>query len=474
MPTYSPSKKSKTFRPSGNNILATPNKTSILDEYLPLASAMSTEVVSPKGYNPRDITNILQSPYYLSKWQVYCGMEIFWHRVLKNISFIKSSISRKPIVLKPYEQPDNNKLSDINNAGYADSIAKYNLIDTAVNNMRGDILTNKNTFKSTIEDILDAYGKGISMLELDYEEVDGFILPWATHYCNAYAYFYDQTIQTITLNNRTPIDKDKFIVSVYRNRATTNITALGVYQSLAWLWNAQIYVQDYWLQSVQKYGMPYRVITYPQGSSKELKDAILVALKNFGASGYGLFPAGSEFKLIESALNKSDNAHEAFIDKCNTICDIVMLGNNLSTEVANVGSKAATETHQDKENSVIDNLTDFALDVLNHQFIPAILNVNGFDPSTNLPSFQIETDKDLDLFTKKLGVIQQLKGIGYSVDEESLISEALEHGLVITKNEPLDLGLATNNTISGSSSDNVETDEPTTNTSGSLDTTTSN
>jgi len=50
----------------------------------------------------------------------------------------------------------------------------------------------------------------------------------------------------------------------------------------------------------------------------------------------------------------------------------------------------------------------------------------------------------------------------------------LEHGLVITKNEPLDLGLATNNTISGSSSDNVETDEPTTNTSGSLDTTTSN
>lgn len=405
----------------------------LLTDHIPGNRYQSIEVLSPKNYFPRDIYGILMAPYYLTKWQVYCSMEVFWPRLLKNIAYLKDQVTSKPIMLKPFEEKDDSKDKDTENEGYADNITKYDLVLRAWENLRGDVITNKNNQKQMLEDIIDAYGKGVSIQEINYEMVDGEILPWSTNYINAYKYTINAADQTIYLVDGTTPDPDKFIMSIYRNRSTTNRTALGVYQSLAWLWAVQIFVMDYWGQSIQKFGMPFRTVTYPHNADAAFKQQLADLMDDFGSSGFAVFPTGCEFQVIESSISGKENPHKDFIDYCNTTADIIMLGNTLTTEVGKTGGAYSTaKVHENKEENIVSNLTDYVIDTLNEQFVNAVLRANGMSLD-NKPEFYVSVEKDLEALQKKLGVIQQYRMLGFDVEADEVIAEAEEYGIVLTK-----------------------------------------
>lgn len=428
------------------NIVAPSNgepvkKPEVVEESVPFTTARTIEVINPNFYQPRDVQDILSAPVYLPKWMLYCNMEVFWPRVQKNMDFLKHCVSNKSFVLKPFEAQDDEKDKDVSpdNAGYGDSMTKYALIDEAFKNLQSSIIYNRNGFKGIVHDIIDAYGKGISVQQIFWEMKEDRILPLNTQYVNAYYYKYDISNNAITAMSGEPLDENKFLVAAYKNRGTLNLTALGVYQALAYMWVGQFWARKFWIQSVEKYGQPYRVVEYPQGSSATLKSALASAMSSFGNSGYGVFPAGSNFQLIESAIaNGTNNAHELFISECDKTCDLLMLGQNLTTDASGGGSYAAAVVHERKETTVIDNLCDFTTDILNNQLIPAILDVNGYDQE-NRPFFTVDNNADLDMLKKKLDIVQQLKGLGYKISGEGLESELEQMGLQIEEMTPEEL-----------------------------------
>jgi hypothetical protein len=413
-------------------------KPEIVDESVPFTTARTIEVINPNFYQPRDVQDILSAPVFLPKWMLYCNMEVFWPRVQKNMDFLKHCVSNKSFVLKPFEAQDDEKDLDgsPDNVGYGDSMTKYALVNEAMKNLQSSIIYNRNGFKGIIHDIVDSYGKGLSVQQIFWDLKEDRILPVNTQYVNAYYYKYDISNNAITAMSGEPLDENKFLVAAYKNRGTLNLTALGVYQALAYIWVGQFWARKFWLQSVEKYGQPFRTVEYPQGSSATVKNALAAAMANFGNSGYGVFPAGSNFQLIESAIaNGTNNAHGLFIEDSDKTCDLLMLGQNLTTDASGGGSYAAAVVHERKETTVIDNLCDFVTDVLNNQFIPAILDVNGFDQE-NRPFFTVDNNADLDMLKKKLDIVQQLRGLGYKIQGEGLESELEQLGLQIEEMTP--------------------------------------
>lgn len=409
-------------------------KPEVLDNNIPTNNTRTIEIINPEFFQPRFVQDTLAAPVFLPKWQMYCNMEIFWPRLQKNIEYLKNSVASRPFVLKPFEPQDDEKDNDLSseNVGYGDAMQKYALVKQALENLRGSVMYNRNGFQDIIKDICDARGKGLSVQQIFWEQKGDVILPLNTQYVNAYYYKYDIVNNAITDMSGAPMDENRFLVAVYKNRGTLNLTALGIYQTLAYMWNAQFWVRRFWIQSVEKYGQPYRVVEYPQGSSAALKSALATAMANFAASGYGVLPAGSNFQLVESAINSGNaNAHQLFIEECDKACDIVCLGQSLTTEQGNKGgSYSLGQVHERKENTIIDDLADYACGVLNEQFIPAILDVNGYDLE-NKPEFYVNRDVDMDMINKKIGLIQQLKGMGYKVNIDSLEEELEQLGIVI-------------------------------------------
>lgn len=429
--------------PQPGNVLpardTTSEASSVLNDKIPRNFGNSIEVLAPKSYQPRDVYDILTAPYYYPKWQLYCTMDVFLPRLLKNANYIKECIRGKIFQLKPYEELTNEKLKDTSkdNAGVREAMIKYDLIRRAVDNMSGDPVRNINTFSQMIADIVDAYCKGISLQEIHYELKNNDILPWGTSYINAFFYNPQAVDSTLYLIDGSIPNPDKFIASLYRNRSTTNITSFGCYQSLAWLFSVYVRVMDYWGQSIQKFGMPFRTLTYPAGSSEQFKQELADVMELFGSSGWSVFPEGCKFDVIQSAIVGKENPHRDFIDYINTNVDIVMLGQNLTTETnpkTGGGSYNLGKIHENKETQVIDNITEFILEVLNNQFVPAILSVNGMDEE-NKPFFSVSVDKDIDTFLRKLDAVQKLINMGFTVDTDSIRAEAKEYGIELDKIE---------------------------------------
>jgi hypothetical protein len=437
------------FKPSKSRLTSTKIDKELLtsDVMIPVNKyTFGNYIVGPKLYQPSDVISILQSNVYLQKWDLYNSAEIYWARIQKNISFLKKVISSKKYVLKPFEPIDAEKAADRENTGYGDSIIKYDLVNEAIKNFRGDVINNFNTWQDFLNDIVDAYGKGISLQELQWQDYGDYLLPKSSRLVHAQGYKFDVD-NKITLSTGGELDPNKFVLSIYRNRSTNNRSTFGVYQPLMWLYCARSFINDFWVQSIEKFGQPYRHATYPTGASKELKDSIAYALQNFGASSYGVFPEKSNLQLLSANAIGDGNAHKMFLDQCDVQADLVMLGQNLTSEINEKGSRAAAEVHAEKEDLIISTITKFVLEIINTQFIPAILRVNGFDLE-NAPIYTVEDSFDLEEFNKKLDVITKLKNIGMNVDVSNLIEEAERYGIVLKE------------TIQPETSGSVETPKP--------------
>jgi phage gp29-like protein len=83
---------------------------------------------------------------------------------------------------------------------------------------------------------------------------------------------------------------------------------------------------------VQIFGMPIRWANYDPNATQATRDAICEMLDNMGSAGWGAFPAGTALELKEAMKAGGDNAHKTLLDAPIRICDILILGQTLTTK----------------------------------------------------------------------------------------------------------------------------------------------
>lgn len=169
-------------------------------------------------------------------------------------------------------------------------------------------------------------------------------------------------------------------------------TVAAPLRALTGYWLAATFGLKWLLQFAQLYGVPFRWGTYADVGDKE---KVCAMLETIGSAGWGAFPSGTKIEFIDASKSATALPQKDLIEMADTQCDTFILGQTLTTDVGDSGSRALGDVHQGVRLDVMQGVTDFVADVLNEQLIPSIIALN-YGEARDLPRIAAPFEKPKD------------------------------------------------------------------------------
>ncbi len=297
-----------------------------------------------------------------------------------------------------------------------------------------------------IQDYLDAIGKGFSVSEI----------VWDTH-SSAYKWTidrilwrepewftfdpYDQTTillksygsdgllpTTVTRNGSygSPLVSDKFIVHTPPLKSGTPIRG-GLARPVAWGYVFKNFQIKDWLTFAEKYGQPFRLGQFNEGTTDQQIEQFLDDLVQMGSDAAAVIPRGYSVQLIESASKgASASVFQDFINYVDSKISLVVLGQTLTTgEGRSSGSFAQAKVHNEVRRDIQVADCQHLIGTLNKSVIRSIVDLNFSEGKrgSGYPTFElpIEDKRDLNELAAYLNVVVPL---GLQVSEDWVRAQA--------------------------------------------------
>jgi phage gp29-like protein len=131
----------------------------------------------------------------------------------------------------------------------------------------------------------------------------------------------------------------------------------GLLRSSALLFLAQNLSFKDWLTYSQISGMPVRVAQFEPGTPEHEQRALLDMLQALGTDAVAVLGKNVELKLIEAGTTRPPYA--PIQEHCNTEVTILWLGQHLTTDLRQSGSRAAAEVHDRvREDLLVQDIAD--------------------------------------------------------------------------------------------------------------------
>jgi phage gp29-like protein len=342
-------------------------------------------------YTPQQVENILRyglSGDLIGQWELFDAMEDTWPRLAKNLSEIKRAVTAMKWTVTPWAEDDD--------APTPEAEARAKLVSHVLWRMTPDPADDERDFTGLIYDILDAWGKGLSVEELIWEEResvsvgDHFALRAAKWVHPQYYGFgqdgrlglrSDGTMAPwISANPNSTIEfpPRKFLVGASKGR-TAHMSAVAMLRPLAWWWAATNFGASWLLNYAQIFGIPLRWANYSPSASEQTIVKLGEALSQMGSAGYVMMPEGTALQIVEASKTAGTSPQEAILDRADKYCDLLVLGQTLTTDAADRGTQALGSVHERVRGDVLTAAADWASGIVNQQLIPAILELNYGD-----------------------------------------------------------------------------------------------
>lgn len=340
--------------------------------------------------------------------ELYSLMESTWPRLLKNTMEIKDAVLSLDWNLM--EPPLEEQIP-----------GAMQLATRAMNGMKGDPITDGHGWRATLSSLLDAWTRGISIAEIQWEyrgssairhpqsaippspaawlpRLTRDLPPWhfgwaagpwgGAHYADE---ANDGNLRLYPDAGNTQgiaFPPDKFLIAI-RKAGKGHPSGTALLRCLAWWWCAANFSQEWLLNFAQIFGQPFRWATY-DASQDGVKDDLSAMMEAMGSAAYGVGPEGTKIEWHESSKSGADNPQSHILTLADTACDLLVLGQTLTSTQGSSGSLALGEVHQSVRADVIDSAAAWLAEILNEQLIPSIVRLNYGDPpeDSSLPWFQ--------------------------------------------------------------------------------------
>ncbi|MFQ5805337.1 MAG: DUF935 family protein [Phycisphaerae bacterium] len=126
-----------------------------------------------------------------------------------------------------------------------------------------------------------------------------------------------------------------------------------------------------WLIYSQIAGMPVRVGRFEPGTPESDKQQLLKMLESLGTDAVAILSKNIELQMFESS--RSDKPYLPLQEYCNTEVTILWLGQHLTTDIREHGSRAAAEIHDRvREDLLVDDIADEAQTIRRDLLTPLI------------------------------------------------------------------------------------------------------
>lgn len=363
-----------------------------LGRIIPAASQGQWLSPGARYYSPAMIESVLRlglAGDLLAGWQLFQIMEDTWPRLNKNLLELKRAVVGLDREVIPHRSPG---LSATPRSRQRAALVQELLMD-----LRPSPGAEENDFSGTVFDLLDAWAKGVAVLEVDWEvrpcrQAGHCLAPRTTRWIHPQHYGWVAATGSLALRVVDPVGShrgtpslsgfvafppDKFLVAICKSRSGPAPSG-ALLRPLAFWWAAANLSAEWLLNFAQLFGMPIRWATYdPHNPS--LLPVLEDMLSQLGSSGWAAFPAGTHLELKEAIRVAGDNPQAYLQTLADRLCDILVLGQTLTTDVPASGSRALGHIHKNVRDEIIESAGRWVDDLINRQWIPALLRVNFGD-----------------------------------------------------------------------------------------------
>lgn len=205
-------------------------------------------------------------------------------------------------------------------------------------------------FDDVLIDMLDAIGKGISIMEIkwaleggrniiqDIEHVHPKKLVWS-------GVSDELMICTREFPSGIRMPKNKFVIHKYKAKSGHPSRA-GILRIVSWMYLFKNYDIKDWVSFCEVFGMPLRLGKYDASASEDDKKQLMRAIVELGTDAAGIVPTSTMIEFIEAQKTTSVDIYERLARYCDEQISKAVLGQTLTSDGGG-GSYAQSKTHND-------------------------------------------------------------------------------------------------------------------------------
>lgn len=290
------------------------------------------------GLTPRMLARILQEA---DEGNVRAQMELFEEIEGKDTHLFSQMQTRKLAVtgldweVQPFSQDERDKEV----AGFVDEQLK------GIEN-----------FDEMLIDMLDAIGKGISIMELAWAVEDGRNVIEDIEYVHPKKLVWDSATDEMKIctgeyPSGVGLPKNKFVVHKYKAKSGHTSKA-GIMRVVSWMYMFKNYDIKDWVGFCEVFGMPLRLGKYDASASEKDKKQLMEAIISLGTDAAGIVPSSTMIEFIESQKTTSVEIYERLARYCDEQMSKAILGQTLTSDSGG-GSYAQSKTHDEVRHDLI-------------------------------------------------------------------------------------------------------------------------
>ncbi len=184
-----------------------------------------------------------------------------------------------------------------------------------------------------------------------------------------FVFDYQNKLRLITRTNLVrgeEINNYKFLLSRHMP-SFENPYGRALFSACFWPYTFKHNGFKYFVKFCEKYGMPWAIGKYPEGTSVDTQNALADSLANMVEDGVAAIPDSGAVELL-SSTTAGQLAQERLIDVCNREMSKAITSQTLATEIQGSGSRAAADTHRQREKDVNASDRNIIIDTFNQLF----------------------------------------------------------------------------------------------------------
>lgn len=205
-------------------------------------------------------------------------------------------------------------------------------------------------FDDVLTDMLDAIGKGISIMEISWTVEDGRDVIENIEHVHPKKLIWDSVTDEMKVCTKEypsgiGLPKNKFVIHKYKAKSG-HASRAGVMRVVSWMYLFKNYDIKDWVAFCEIFGMPLRLGKYSASASDEDKKQLLESIIRLGTDAAGIIPDSTVIEFIESQKTTSVEIYEKLARYCDEQISKAVLGQTLTSDSGG-GSYAQSKTHNE-------------------------------------------------------------------------------------------------------------------------------
>ncbi|QIB34758.1 DUF935 domain-containing protein [Ancylobacter pratisalsi] len=297
--------------------------------------------------------------------------------------------------------------------------------DEAVHEKHADFVRewlDTDVLDSVLFDMLDAIGKGFSILEIEWQSRPGAVTPAGLHWRDPRWF----TLDDLSLDEpmlwehggKEMLEPHRYVV--HRHKAKSGLTIRsGIARIASWAWMYKAFTLRDWAIFTQNYGQPVRVGKYHSGATDAERDVLWRAVSSIAGDCAAIIPESMMIDFVE-VKNAADGSalYEKRADWMDRQVSKLVLGQTATTDAA-PGSHAIGGTHRLVQEDLERFDAGLVSTTLNRQLVRRMVAFT-FGPQEKYPKLTIGRPDELPIDTV-VTALEKLGPLGLEVEESQVL-----------------------------------------------------